>query len=248
MSRIYTGQHGQFQVKFSPDASKDNEVFDCFKTKPIRGGTYKIIDRGSVTGGKSDTQRREARTKAWEEAGWISGENSSAGVSKHPATGDIFTASGEKAVPPSGFTWNRRPLVRVDLGGAWQNAGQVRNWTFSNTAETIDTTKLGDDYRQKLPGLKSITGQAQLMYYRDPDDSEGVPSRLFRYFEEQDSENLAGDLEVRFRLRHSQSLARAFEFNCIITNWSMSCAVGEVVTMDVSFEGNGSPNNKNNQL
>ena len=118
----------------------------------------------------------------------------------------------------------------------------MRNWSFSNTAETIDSTKLGDTFRQKLGGLKSITGQAQLMYYRDRDDTDGPISNMLDAFNFQDSETDPSEIQVRFRLQHSASGIRDFEFNALITNFSMNCSVGEVVTVDVTFEGMGGPN------
>ena len=44
-----------------------------------------------------------------------------------------------------------------------------------------------------------------------------------------------------FRLHRSARVTRDQSFPAILTNWSMSCAVGEVVTVDVSFECMGDP-------
>lgn len=86
-----------------------------------------------------------------------------------------------------------------------------------------------------------MTGQAQLMYYREDDDGDSPVSTLLDAFYNQDSEIQRGDLKVRFRLVQPASSNRNYEFNAILTNWSMACSVGEVVTVDVSFEGMGSP-------
>ena len=105
-------------------------------------------------------QQLNARRSAWERAGW-----KRASSDDYPGSGENFVADGDKASPPSGWVWTKAPLAKISIPGSYRRIGTVRNWSFSNTAETIDTTTLGDTYRDKV-GAKSVTGQAQLMYYR----------------------------------------------------------------------------------
>ena len=178
------------------------------------------------------------RRTAWERAGWVR-----AASDDFPGNGDRFTADGDKAELPSGWVWRQSPLAKINIPGNYRRIGTVRNWSFSNTAETIDTTTLGDTYRDKVPGLKSTTGQAQLMYYRDSDDTDGPISNILDAFRYQDSETIRNEIRVLFRLHHSSSGSRDFSFPAIITNWSMACSVGEVVTVDCTFESQGGPYN-----
>ena len=145
----------------------------------------------------------------------------------------------------AGWHWMHVPKARLEPTGKWQRVGYVRNWSFSNTAETIDTSTMGDVYRTKLGGLKSVTGQAQLMYYTEQqsgnnsvDSPVGDLLDAFRY---QDSETVTGDLRVMFRLQNSFDANRDWEMPVLITSWSMACAVGEVVTVDVTFEAMDNP-------
>ena len=83
------------------------------------------------------------------------------------------------------------------------------------------------------------------MYYRDQDDSDSPVSYLLDAWFFQDSETTGNDLRVKFRLRNSSNDARDMTMRVLITNWSMNCAVGEVVTVDVSFESIGEPMQEN---
>lgn len=244
MSRLYTGQHGEFFFWEQTGASGSTEGFRIDQTGGTASTGHTIQRLGSVarnTGTSTTRQQRlDARRTAWEAAGWVR-----ANTSDYPGTGDTFTADGDTAALPSGWRWTQSPLAKVTVAGSYLRIGTVRNWSFSNTAETIDTTTLGDTYRGKIGGLKSTTGQAQLMYYRDSGDADGPISKILDAFRFQDSETVRDEIRVRFRLHHSSSGSRDFDFPAIITNWSMACSVGEVVTVDCTFESQGGPYNSN---
>ena len=235
MSSIYTGQHGEFYVWISGNVVGDAESFDPSVTRPTKGIQHRIDRIGSVTrtGADADAARRQLRS-AWERAGWVRQNEED-----YPKNGDQYNANGELAT--TAWTWRQTPRTSIELTGGYLRAGQVRNFSFSSTAETIDTTVLGDTWRDKVPGLKSMTGQAQLMYYRDPDDSDSPVSQMLDLLYYQDSELQRGEFRVMFRLHRSARVTRDQSFPAILTNWSMSCAVGEVVTVDVSFECMGDP-------
>ena len=235
MSRIYTGQHGEFWVQVNPNTLGEGESYDISANG--RTGQLIIDDIGRVSGNdRTNQQRANERREAWTRAGWRRANNAD-----YPTVGDVFAGNGSRATVGSSYSWSSSPSVRQYVDTQWVKCGQVRNWSFSNTAETIDSTRLGDTFREKLGGLKSMTGQAQLMYYREDDDSNSPVSDLLDVFYNQDSEIQRGDLKVRFRLVQPASSNRNYEFNAILTNWSMACSVGEVVTVDVSFEGMGAP-------
>ena len=43
----------------------------------------------------------------------------------------------------------------------------VRNWSFTGTVDTLEITDLGDRERSYIPGLKSGTATATIMYHDD---------------------------------------------------------------------------------
>ena len=54
----------------------------------------------------------------------------------------------------------------ADAGdGSYREIGRLRNWTVSAATETIDTTCLMDLDKTILPGLRSYSGSATLLYY-----------------------------------------------------------------------------------
>ena len=239
MSRLYTGQHGEFFFWVQESLFGGSENFRIDQKGGARGIEHRIQRLGTIaknSGTSTPEQRLAQRRAAWERAGWVRDASDD-----FPRTGDKFTADGDKATPSSGWRWAQAPLAKVEIPGNYRRVGTVRNWSFSNTAETIDSTVLGDTYRNKLGGLKSVTGQAQLMYYRDSDDTDSAISNMLDAFRYQDSETVRNEIRVLFRLHHSASGSRDFDFPALITNWSMACSVGEVVTVDCTFESQGTP-------
>ena len=123
-----------------------------------------------------------------------------------------------------------------------KEAVTVRNWSFSHNAEVIDATVLGNNYRQKLAGLKSISGSAQLLYYTDDSSANVGPviGGLNKVMEQQTSELTEEDTEVTFFLAYpasNTSGVNTYRFPAILTSITVNCAVGDVVTYDVTFEG-----------
>ena len=237
MARLYTGQHGEFYVWIRETAFEEIRIdTGAFSA----GDDYRIMNNGEAsrrTGTTTRSDRINARRAAWERAGWVRERP----LNDFPQAGDRFTSTGLNARLEDDYIWRVVPTVRREVPGQWMRVGQVRNWSFSNTAETIDGTVLGNTYREKLAGLKSITGQAQLMYYRERDDDDSPVSDLLDVFNAQDSELVPNEISVRFRLHHSSEGVRDYELDVIITNWSMSCTVGEVVTVDTTFESMRGP-------
>jgi TP901-1 family phage major tail protein len=57
----------------------------------------------------------------------------------------------------------------VTTGGSVATIGELLSWTVTTTAESIDTTSMGDTSRTVTSGLKS--GSGSLSLYLDPDDA-----------------------------------------------------------------------------
>ena len=240
MSRLYTGQHGIFYVWVQDELFGNAEGIDVSRTEPTAGLQYIIRDGSDVrrtSGTATVDERRRIRRQGWEAVGWVRKH-----TDDYPGPGDKFEATGSKANLPAGWRWHGGPpKAGPDITGQYEKVATVRNWSFSQTAETIDATVLGSTYRDKLGGLKGITGQAQMMYYRDDNDAETVISNMMDAMYYQDSETEFGHIQPYFRLHHSGNTNRDFAFAAVLTNISMNCAVGEVVTVDVSFEAMGQP-------
>jgi len=126
-------------------------------------------------------------------------------------------------------------------------AARVQNWSFSSNQAVLDTTCLGDTDRTLIAGVRSISGQARLLYYRTAANADSTVSVLIDKCiatgtGEGDGEN-AMSTSGRFKLwlNDGTSAGKFIEFGAWITSVSMAMTVGEVFGADVSFEGNGAP-------
>lgn len=105
------------------------------------------------------------------------------------------------------------------------------------TQAMLEVTSLGDTWADRLGGIKSITGTCELIYYRD-DGKNGTASELFERFFQQTTK--AKNYKMLFRLRQD-GVNSDLSFKGLISSYTMSCTVGEVVTAQVTFESDGEP-------
>jgi len=127
-------------------------------------------------------------------------------------------------------------------------AARVRNWSFSYSVATLDTTSLADTDRTVVSGLRSATGNCSLFYYQETPGSSGDAGTLLRkVVQARTQQGTAGVApapeNVRLKLQFSDGTVngRGIEGDCVITSVAMTMAVGEVLSADVAFEFNGAP-------
>lgn len=104
---------------------------------------------------------------------------------------------------------------------------RVRNWSFTGTTETLDTTSLAVNARTFEIGLKSGTGQASIFYH---DDNLSLQRLLDNCI------TTGAPLKGEMALRWSD---KRLIFQCIITSVAITCSTGEVMSADVSFTMDG---------
>ena len=104
---------------------------------------------------------------------------------------------------------------------------KVRNWTINTNVDMLETTNLGNDERVYVPGLKSATGSATIMYH---DDNATLRNMLTTSITA--STPSAARLEFRWG-------SRDLDFDAYINSVSISCSTGEIMTADVSFTMTG---------
>ena len=138
--------------------------------------------------------------------------------------------------------------------GSYRSIGRLRNWTVSAATETIDTTCLMDLDKTILPGLRSYSGSATLLYYNTGTntvtDIDNITKDTFKPgnngYTNAEFGNTAGKPEtVKLRLaldnRAGSGNSRTIEMFAVITGFNMTCSVGEVVSADISWTGHGAP-------
>lgn len=109
-------------------------------------------------------------------------------------------------------------------GGA---LARVRNWSVQSSLETLETTNLGNDAREYVPGLKTATGSATIYYH---DDNTSLRTLLDNCIDTGTPESALLDLRWG---------TKRLAFNAYVTSVSITCSTGEVMSADVSFTMTG---------
>ena len=144
----------------------------------------------------------------------------------------------------SGFYSGKEGELAID----GTKVAKVRSWSFSMNQAVLETVSLEDTDRTIIHGMRSYTGSASIYYYQDSSGSgSGQLTTLINEVIKGgtgagDSVN-ADSSYVKFKLRIKDGTAsgRFIEFTAIPTSISMTSAIGEVVSADISFEAHGAP-------
>lgn len=114
--------------------------------------------------------------------------------------------------------------------------GQVKNWTWAVSQPVLDTTSLADTDRTVIPGVRSTTGSCSLHYYGSSSTASTLINKIVKTGDALGSGANAESTQVTFKLEVDES---TITIPAYITNASMSCSVGEVVSVELSFEADG---------
>ena len=112
-------------------------------------------------------------------------------------------------------------------------SAKVKNWQWSVNQEVLDTTSLCDTDKTLVPSTRSTSGSCSLHYYGSNSAASSLIDKI-----QKGSGTKSG--QVTFKLSVD---GRAVTIPAYITSASMTCAVGEVVSVDITFEGTGAASN-----
>ena len=113
----------------------------------------------------------------------------------------------------------------------------------------LETTSLGDTDRTLKAGVRSYSGSCRLFYYVES-PSSGANSNLNAIIRNaikagsEASDGANGEtpsIVLKLRLTTGSTDVRDIQFSVFITGVSMSTAVGEVASADISWEADGAP-------
>lgn len=104
---------------------------------------------------------------------------------------------------------------------------KVKNWSLEASMAVLDATELGDDTVNNVAGLKSYSGSATIMYH---DDNQ----RLARMLDNLIRKGVPSEANVRFDWG-----SKGIAFTAFITNATITCSVGEIMTAAVTFTNKG---------
>lgn len=135
------------------------------------------------------------------------------------------------------------------IGGSSTKAGEIQSWNFQMSMAVLESSSLGDTDRIITDGMRSYSGSCRAFYYTT---AAGGTSNVKDLLEASiKAGSAAGDAsndsasEVVLKLRYTEGTgntnARDIQFSVLITNITMSSAVGEIASVDFTWEANGAP-------
>ena len=136
------------------------------------------------------------------------------------------------------------------IAGSATKAAKVQSWSFSSSMAVLETTSLGDTDRTLKAGVRSYSGSCRLFYYVSVAGGDSNLHAILTNSIKASNDNAAGDgansdspaIVLKLRLTTGSSTdQRDIQFSVFITGVSMSTAVGEVASADISWEADGAP-------
>ena len=116
-------------------------------------------------------------------------------------------------------------------------AAKVKNFNWSISQAVLDTTSLCDTDKTIIPGVRTTTGTCSLHYYRGASNTaSSLINKIVKAGGSYPNGDTARSEQVTFKLEVD---GNSITIPAFITQASMTCAVGEVVSVDVSFEADG---------
>jgi len=154
----------------------------------------------------------------------------------------------------SGQHGRMRYTVQEGNSPAQRASATVKNWSFTTSLATLDTTNLGDTDRTTTAGIRSHKGNCQIFYYTDDpatkanNSASDLINSLIKRVTNTSATGAPGvaaeSAVVRFEfalMDGSATTGRIIAFNARITGASMTMAVGEVFGANLSWEATGAP-------
>jgi len=138
------------------------------------------------------------------------------------------------------------------IAGSSTKAAKVQSWSFSSSTAVLETTSLGDTDRTLKVGVRSYSGSCRLFYYV-ASPASGANSNLNAILTNSiktgsgqgdaggSTNDVSPEIDLKLRLTTGSTDVRDIQFSVFITGVSMSTAVGEVASADITWEANGQP-------
>jgi len=125
-------------------------------------------------------------------------------------------------------------VVKIDnASGTPTSVASVRNFSVDITADTIESTAMGNDTRQYLKGLSSWSGSADI--YVDTANLTGGASVIAALIPTGGS---VGDAPITVEL-YTNNTAGKFAGEAIITGFTVNSSMDGMVEGSISFQGSG---------
>ena len=141
----------------------------------------------------------------------------------------------------------------MHIGGSATAAAKVQKWSFSMNQAVIETTSMGDPDRTLKDGIRSYSGSARLFYYTTGSGSTGgsnIKAILENSIRMSDSgvttdtsdgvQTSANTIKLKLAWLDGDN-PRLITFWVYVTGLTMGASMGEVSSVDITWEANGAP-------
>ena len=122
---------------------------------------------------------------------------------------------------------------------------KVRSWSFTVNTAVLETVSLGDFDRTIIPGITSVTGSASIYYYAEATNAahnSGVLSqRVIDTIIPRSANTPLSQERQKIKLRLQADDFHRIDIKAVLTGFTMSNSVGEVMAAEITFEGDGVP-------
>lgn len=122
----------------------------------------------------------------------------------------------------------------LQVGGTDQL--KVTTWSLQAEVDMLETTTLDDDDRSYVPGIRSFSGSATLLYYQDSAGRNDAAT-LIKTVATTGTQSTT-PIDLTLRLRDSANI-KDIRLNVFISSASYGANVGEEVNAQISFRGTG---------
>jgi len=131
-----------------------------------------------------------------------------------------------------------------------KSAAHVQSWSFTWNQDMLPIDRLSSTDKSFHPGLKSLTGNCKIFYYRDgtagldkgDESAAWILEKIFKTVDDGSSINSGDSPELEFQLGFKEGASNLFiRFQAYITSYTLGASSGEVSSADISFQMNGTP-------
>ena len=130
-------------------------------------------------------------------------------------------------------------LFKHDSGDTLTAVAAVRSWSLTVDKESLEVTKMGDSFRDRVGGLIGGSGTIEVLYEKTA-AGDGKGDLLREIFTTPATESTVASAELYTYDAGSQGSGSAkLTFNMLITNQEFTATVGELQVVTISFETKG---------
>ena len=130
-------------------------------------------------------------------------------------------------------------LFKHDSGDTLTVVTAVRTWSLSIDKESLEVTKMGDTFRDRVGGLISGSGTIEVFYEKTA-AGDGKGDLLREILTTPATESTVASAELyTFDAGSQGSGSEKISFNILVTNTEFSATVGELQVVTLNFDTKG---------